>query len=51
MASVKPSPYAQSCIRLCIANRFARAASMSLRCGDSNTAGLQRCVCHWFVHG
>ena len=49
-ASVKPSRYAKSCIRLCIANRFARAASMSLRCGDSNTAGLQRCACHWFVH-
>ena len=51
VASVKPSPYAQSCIRLCIANRFARAASMSLRSGDVKTAGLQRCVCHWFVHG
>ena len=45
VASVKPSPYAQSCIRLCIANRFARAASMSLRCGDLNVvSGLQRCV-------
>ena len=50
-ASVKPRWYAQSCIRLCIANRFARAASMSLRCGDVNVAGLQRCSCHWFVHG
>src|SRR5262245_34631143 len=51
VASVKPRPYDQSCIRLCIANRFASAASMSLRCGDVKVAGLQRCVNHWLVHG
>ena len=52
VASVKPSPYAQSCMRLCIANRFARAASMSLRSGDVNVvSGLQRSSNHWFVHG
>ena len=52
VASVKPRPYDQSCIRLCIANRFARAASMSLRCGEVNVvAGLHLCWNHWFVHG
>src|SRR3712207_6743128 len=38
-------------MRLCMANRFARAASMSLRCGVPNTAGLQGCSYHWLVHG
>src|SRR5215208_3511287 len=38
-------------MRLCIANRFARAASMSLRWGEVNVVlGLQRWSCHWFVH-
>ena len=51
VASVKPRWYDQSCIWLCIANRFARAASMSLRCGDVNVvAGLQRSSNHWLVH-
>src|SRR5262245_26380277 len=49
--SVKPRTYDQSCDRLCIAWRFARAASMSFACGDVNDAGLQRDVNHWFVHG
>src|SRR5687767_1315320 len=40
VASVKPSPYDQSCMRLCIANRFVEAASMSLPPGV-NTFGLQ----------
>src|SRR6266540_3459653 len=48
--SVKPSLYDQSCMRLCIENRFASAASMSLRCADVNVvAGLHRCSNHWFV--
>ena len=39
--SVKPSLYDQSCMRLCIANRFAIAASMSLRCAvEVNFVGL-----------
>jgi hypothetical protein len=38
-------------MRLCMANRFARAASMSLRCVDVNVvSGLQRSSNHWFVH-
>ncbi len=38
-------------MRLCIANRFASAASMSLRCGEVKVVpGLQRCSRHWFVH-
>src|SRR5687768_13422353 len=49
--SVKPSLYDQSCIRLCIANRFDVAASMSLRSGDVNAVGLQPASYHWFVHG
>ena len=51
VCSVNPRWYDQSCIWLCIANRFARAASMSLRCGDVNVvAGLQRSSNHWLVH-
>src|SRR5256885_13945746 len=38
-------------MRLCIASRFAAAASMSTRCGLSNAAGLHLEVCHWLVHG
>src|SRR4051812_14890172 len=50
--SVNPSLYDQSCIRLCIANRFEVAASMSLRCADVNVVdGLQPSANHWFVHG
>ena len=49
--SVKPRTYDQSCIRLCIAWRFARAASMSFCWSEVNDAGLQRDVNHWFVHG
>ncbi len=50
VCSVNPRWYDQSCMRLCIANRFARAASMSLRCDELNVVvGLQRCVFHWFV--
>src|SRR5215207_7465828 len=47
--SVKPSRYDQSCIRLCIVNRFDAAASMSLRCGDSKAVGLQPSSNHWLV--
>ena len=47
VASMKPSRYDQSCIWLRIANRFALAASMSLRCAEVNVAaGLQRCANH-----
>ena len=51
VVSVKPRLYDQSCMRLCIACRFARAASMSFSSGDVNAAGLQRSSYHWFVHG
>ena len=50
-ASVKPSSAAKSCIRLCMANRFAVAASASLRCAEVNVVGLQRATCHWSVNG
>src|SRR5262245_55750016 len=34
-----------------MANRFARAASMSLRCGEVNVvSGLHCCSNHWFVY-
>src|SRR5262249_37864783 len=51
VASVNPSLYAKSCMRLCIANRFASAASMSLRAADVNVLGSHPVVCHWFVQG
>jgi hypothetical protein len=39
-------------MRLCMANRLARAASMSFRCSEVNVvSGLHRCSSHWFVHG
>ena len=50
-ASVKPRWYAQSCIRLCMANRLVTAASASLRWAEVNDAGLQRACCHWSVNG
>src|SRR5262245_54008779 len=49
--SVKPSLYDQSCMRLCIANKFAVAASMSLRCAVEKFVGLHASLNHWFVHG
>jgi hypothetical protein len=51
VSSVKPRWYDQSCIRLCMANRFAAAASASLRWGEVNTSGLHRAVRHWSVNG
>src|SRR5215213_2410489 len=39
VASVKPSPYDQSCMRLCMANRFAVAASASACSGDVSAFG------------
>jgi hypothetical protein len=52
VASVKPRWYDQSCMRLWTENRLARAASMSLRCGEVNVvAGLHFCSNHWFVYG
>ena len=48
---MKPSPYAQSCIRLCIANRFVVAASTSACCGEVSDAGSHLDVAHWFVNG
>jgi hypothetical protein len=51
VASVKPRWYDQSCMRLCMANRLARAASMSLRAGEVNTSGLHDSSYHWFVQG
>jgi hypothetical protein len=50
--SRKPRWYDQSCIRLCMANRLARAASMSLRSGEVKVvSGLHDSVNHWLVHG
>src|SRR6266508_4437390 len=49
--SVKPRLYDQSCIRLCIANRLAVAASMSLRCSEAKVPGSHFCEFHWLVHG
>src|SRR5262249_40401722 len=48
--SVNPSLYAKSCIRLCIANRLASAASMSFLAAEVNALGSQLEVSHWFVH-
>jgi hypothetical protein len=50
-ASVKPSRKAQSCIRLCMANRLLTAASASLRCALVKTAGSHLAWCHWSVNG
>src|SRR5262245_4397592 len=50
--SVKPRKYAQSCIRSCIAFRFATAAEMSLLTpGCVSCAGLHPDVNQAFVHG
>src|SRR5262245_63558387 len=50
--SVKPRKYAQSCIRSCIAFRFATAAEMSLLTpGCVSSAGLHPDVNQAFVHG
>jgi hypothetical protein len=49
--SVKPRWYDQSCMRLCIANRFAVAASMSLPTPGTKFARSQRVSNQTFVHG
>jgi hypothetical protein len=51
VASVKPRWYDQSCIRLCMANRFAVAASTSACCGEASDAGSHLVVFHWLVNG
>src|SRR5262245_47724368 len=51
VASVKPRWYDQSCIRLCMANRFAVAALTSACCGDASVVGSHLLVFHWLVNG
>src|SRR5918997_6656001 len=51
VASVKPRWYDQSCIRLCMANRLAVAASTSACCGDVSDAGSHLVAFHWLVTG
>src|SRR3954470_14180910 len=51
VASVKPRWYAQSCIRLCMANRFAVAASTSTSSGELSPAGSHLVAAHWLVNG
>jgi hypothetical protein len=51
VASVNPRWYAQSCRLLCIAKRFAVAASASIRSGDVSDAGSHFVRAHWSVNG
>ena len=49
--SVKPSQYAQSCIRLCATNRFTVAAlSSHVEPGGPFGVGSQSSLFHEFVH-
>src|SRR3954470_7522031 len=51
LSSVKPSRYDQSCIRLCIVNRFVTAAETSTLWPGVGLGTLQSLVNHEFVHG
>src|SRR4051812_7694484 len=51
LSSVKPSRYDQSCIRLCIVNRFVTAAETSTLWPTTGLGTLQSVVDHSFVHG